>query len=337
MLGRVAQQIAEDALQTPRIGGDPRLVHHPHRDVRVQHGDPPADELAQLQMLELGPLRSTVQPRHFEHVLDEGAHRLRPVAYEFGGAARRQQLGRREQPGHRRTQLMGDVRGDPALRLDPLVQRVGQRVDRPCQLIGLVADDPADGLPDPDLRVSLRDLPGRGRRLAQPAGELAADQDAQGAAAEDHRDRADDQCPVQVLHDRGAAVGEPGVQREDVTVGQRYGRPDVGHPVLVLLDMGGPPVVADLLAQARRQRGVVELGAELGRRALRVHRLVEALGAQQPLQLHLTGVLDHRDLGGVVDDKAQRHRDERADRRDRDADLPADTGPQGQPLHARSL
>lgn len=232
---------------------------------------------------------------------------------------------------------MGDVGGDPAFRLDPLVQRVRERVHGPGQLVGLVPYDPADGLPYPDLRVALGDLAGRCRRLAQPPGQLAADQHAQRAAADDDRDRADDEGPVEVTHDRGAAVGEAGVQGQHIAVGQRYGRPDVGHPVLVLVDMGGAPVLPDLRAQARRQRRIVDLGAELRRLLLRAGRLVQPLGEQQPLQLDLARVLQHRDAGRVVDDEAQRQRDERADRRDRDADLPADTGPQRQPLHGRSL
>lgn len=337
VLGGVPQQVAQDALQPPRIRGHPGLVHHPHRDLRIQHPDPPADELAELELLQLGPLRRAVQPGHLQDVLDQGPHRLRPVPYELRGAPRREQLGRGEQTGDRGAQLVGDVGGDPALRLDPLVQRVRQCVHRPGQLIGLVPYDAADGLPHAYLRVALCDLAGRRCRLAQPPGELAADQHTQRAAAEDDRDRADDQGPVQVAHDRGAAVGEAGVQGQDVTVGQRHRRPDVGGAVAVLVDVGGAPVVAYLLAQARRQRGVVDLGAELRRRLRRVRRLVQPLGEQQPLQLHLARVLQHRDTGRVVDDEAQRQRDERPDRRDRDADLPADPGPQRQPPHARSL
>lgn len=296
-----------------------------------------ADELAERQLLQLRTLRGAVQPGHLQDVLDQGPHRLGPVPYEFRRAARGQQLGRREQPGHRGAQLMGDVGGHPALRLDPLVQRVRERVHGPCQLVGLVPYDPADGLPHPYLRVALGDLARGCRRLAQSPGQLAADQDAQRAAAEDDRDRADDQGPVEVTHDHGAAVGEPGVQRQDVAVGERHGRPDVGNPVRVLVDMGGAPVLPHLFAQVGRERGVVDLGAELRRRLLRAPRLVQPLREQQPLQLHLSGVLQHRDAGRVVDDEAQGQRDQSADGGDRDADLPADAGPQGQPPHARSL
>ena len=47
----------------------------------------------------------------------------------------------------------------------------------------------------------------------------------------DHRDRADDQRLVEVVHDVRTAVGEPAVQRQHVPVLERYGRPDVRRPV----------------------------------------------------------------------------------------------------------
>ena len=62
--------------------------------------------------------------------------------------------------------------------------------------------------------------------------------------------------------------------------------------------------------------------------------VVRPLRDQQPLQLHLARVVQHRDPGGVVHDQAQRQRHQRADQRDRDADLPAEPDPQ---LGRRSL
>ena len=132
------------------------------------------------------------------------------------------------------------------------LQRVRHRVHRAREVVGLVPYDPADGVPYPYVRLALGDLVRRGRRLAQPARELAADQDAERAAAEDDRDGADDQGLVEVLHDRGAAVGEAGVQRQDVAVRQRHGRPDVRHAVRRVVDVGRPAALLDLRRAAPR-------------------------------------------------------------------------------------
>ena len=86
--GGVGEQVEQDALQAARVGGDLRLVHHAHPTSAWRAPTRRVDELAEQHVLQLGPLGRAVQPGHLQHVLDEGAHRLRPVPDQLARAAR---------------------------------------------------------------------------------------------------------------------------------------------------------------------------------------------------------------------------------------------------------
>lgn len=222
---------------------------------------------------------------------------------------------------------MRDVGGHPTLGLDALLERVRHRVHRPREVVGLVAYDAADGVAHTYVGVALGDLVRRRRGLAQSARQLAADEHAERAAAEHDRDRTDDQRLVEVGHDVGVAVRETGVEREDAAVLERYGGPDVGHPARVVRHVRGPPPLRDLRQQVLRNGRVVDLDPE----GLRPPRLVHALRDLDALVRQITRVVEHRHPRRVVHDQAQRDRHQRADERDRGAELPPDarTNPPG--------
>ena len=243
--GGVGQQIAEDALQPARIGVDPRLVHHA-APARPGPAARPAGVTNSPSAISCSSARSDALSSRATSSTSSTSVRIACARSRTSSVGRPggSSSAAVSSPvtGVRSSCAMSAVtRRSASIRS---LQRVRHGVHRTGQLVGLVPDDAADGVPDPHLRIALRDLAGRGRRLAQPARQLAADQHAERAAAEDHRDRADDQRLVEIAHDRGAAVGEAGVQRQHVAVGQRHGRPHIGHPVRVLVDMRGAPVPA---------------------------------------------------------------------------------------------
>ena len=180
---------------------------------------PPGDELAEHDVLQLGPLGGPVEPGHLQDVLDERAHRLRPVPDQLGGAARRQQFRGREQAGHRRAQLVGDVGGDPALGLDAAAaaRRPWRPRPAPARRSRRVRHRrwrPAPVRRDSPLATWCAAAAAlRSRRDSWPPMSTPS-----ARAAEDDRDRADDQGLVEVLHDVRAAVGEAGVQGEHAAV-----------------------------------------------------------------------------------------------------------------------
>lgn len=313
----VRQQVAQDALQPPGVGADDGVAADGHRRLGRRGRHPAPHEVAQRHVLQVGLLGRAVQPGDLQHVLHERAQRLRPVPDQLRGAPRRQQLGRGDQPRHRGAQLMGDVRGDPALRLQPAGQGVRHGVHGPRQLVRLVADPAADRLAHPYVRLPVGH-PARGLgRLAQPPGQLPADEHAQRRAAHHDRRRADDQGLVQVLKDR-EAVGEGRLQRQDLAVLQRGLRPHHGRAAVVG-DVRGPLALPGQPPQRRGQVGVVQPGVH-GQPA---GGLVDPLGELHPLVLGVPGVVDHACPGRVVHDQAQHQRDQRRHHGDRHADLPA--------------
>lgn len=227
---------------------------------------------------------------------------------------------------------MRDVRGDPPLRLQTLLQRLPHGVHGAREVVRLVPYDPADRVPHPYVRLTARDLVGGGRGLAQPARQPAPDEHAERAAAEDDRDGADHQGLVQVLEDVGAAVGEPGVQGQHIAVLGRYGGPDVRRPARPVRHIGRPAPLLDLVPQRQRQRRVVLLDVgEVRQTGL----LVVVLGDLDAFVGEVAGVVQHRDPGGVVHDQTQRDRDQRADQRDGRAELPSQSRTDARTLQPR--
>src|SRR6266536_2431370 len=119
----VDDEVGQDPLDPARVGGDrylraDLLDHHAVRGERLLHPQPAdrrPDEGAQPDQLEVRLFDAGVEPGDLEQVLDQPAQDLGTVADEFARPAGWQQLGCRGQAGHRRTQVVRNVRGEPAL------------------------------------------------------------------------------------------------------------------------------------------------------------------------------------------------------------------------------
>ena len=125
---------------------------------------------------------------------------------------------------------MRDVGGDPALGLDALLQGVGHGVDGPREIVGLVAYDAADGVPDPDVGLA----PGRPRLAAAAALRSRRESWPPMSTPSAQPPKTTEIEPMTRAWSRsfmtvGAAVGEAGVQGQHAPVAERDGGPDVGH------------------------------------------------------------------------------------------------------------
>ena len=133
-----------------------------------------------------------------------------------------EQAGRRLQPGQRRAQVVGDVRHEPPLALDPHAHRLGHPVDRLAQLRDLVM---AGGI-DPRVQLAGGHPLGDRRRPPQPQREAAGQQQAEQRPADRRRHSHLDHRLAQVAQLLRAAARRSRARRSRPPVRRAPARPD---------------------------------------------------------------------------------------------------------------
>ena len=188
----VVDEVGDDAGQPTAVATDDRLLGATRRGNLQRrgrrHGDGVAHELADPQILEVKTNRSGVEAADLEEVLDESAEpgdvadqqierRLGPLGHLVAPCLHH--VDRRRQRHQRRTQLVGDVRREPGIALDSLLQRRGHVVER----TGEHAEVGIVGRCEPGLQASAGDrlggLGGVGDRTHGAAGCEHADEHAE--------------------------------------------------------------------------------------------------------------------------------------------------------------
>ena len=258
------------------------LVHHPDRDLRIQRRHPPGRRTRRAAC-SCSSARSEAPSSRATSRTSSTRVRIACARSRTSSVGRpgRQQLGRREQPGHRGAQLVRDVGGDPALRLDPLAAaRPSARPPRgPARRSRPVRPRRRPPVPvrpvSPSATLPAAAAALRSRRDSWPPISTPSAQPPKTTET-----RADDQGPVEVAHDVALRSAKRLCRDRTSPFLTGTAAQTSGTPLAVLVDVGGAPVVLDPARRLAGSDGSLILAPELRPASV---GLVHALGEQHPL------------------------------------------------------
>ncbi|SDR45603.1 hypothetical protein SAMN05216511_4258 [Streptomyces sp. KS_16] len=232
----VDDEVGEDAVEPAAVGLDHPVGGDPYDGVEAGGAYGAFDQRPEVIGVEVGALGAGVQPGDLQQVLGEAVQRPQPVVDHLLGPALRQQLGRGQDAGERRPELMGDIGGEALFRLEPPLQGARHRVQRRGHRRHLVLPGRSAArrliraVADPGVQVAGGDTARDRRRGGQPpADALGQEQSGEGDGRGGEHGRAEDGGVELVEGAMRVAVGRP--DGHDVAVGRRRGPHDEAAPI----------------------------------------------------------------------------------------------------------